>query len=64
MRLSRPMPFATSSTLAPASSHTRLTALMNEIFMARKELEACLVSSALAGFMTRNGQLVFLTIGS
>jgi hypothetical protein len=49
---------------APASSQKRLTALTKEIFIARNELEACLVSSALAMFMTRKGQPVFLMIGS
>ena len=32
--------------------------------MARNELEACLVSSALAMFICRNSQPLFLTIGS
>ena len=39
------------------------TALMKEIFMARKELDACLVSSALAMFIRRNSQPDFSMMG-
>ena len=47
MRSSRPMPLATSTTSAPVSSHTLAISLMNEIFVARKALEASLTISAL-----------------
>jgi hypothetical protein len=40
------MPRATSSTFASTASHTFATALMNEIFIARKAFDACLISSA------------------
>lgn len=46
MRLSKPMPLATSSTLPPESSQIRLTALINEILRAKKELLAYLINSA------------------
>ena len=46
MRSSRPMPFATSATSAPTSSHTLAISLMNEIFVARKALDASLIISA------------------
>ena len=45
--LSEPIPFATSSILAPVFSHTLATALMKDIFVAKKELDACFISSAL-----------------
>src|SRR6266581_2959579 len=47
MRESKPMPRATSTTSAPVSSHTLAISLMNEIFVARKALEASLTISAL-----------------
>jgi len=47
MRLSVPMPWHTCCTSAPTDSQIDATALTNEIFMARKALEACLISSAL-----------------
>ena len=47
IRESRPIPRATCSTLASAASHRFETALMNEIFSARKAFEACLMISAL-----------------
>ena len=46
MRASSPMPFMTWLTSAPASSHTLAMALMNEIFVDRKALEAYLIISA------------------
>ncbi len=55
MRLSRPMPLATSWTSAPISSHSRATSLMNEIFTARNPFEAYLMSSADATSVIRNG---------
>ena len=42
------MPRATSTTSAPVSSHTLAISFMNEIFVARKALEASLTISALA----------------
>src|SRR5579859_6236095 len=47
MRESVPIPSRTCSTSAPTASHTLATALIKEIFIARKALEACLISSAL-----------------
>ena len=47
MRLSRPIPRATSTTSAPVSSQTLAISLMNEILVARKALEASLTISAL-----------------
>ena len=46
MRSSRPMPRATSRTSAPVSSQTFAISLMNEIFVARKALEANFTISA------------------
>ena len=48
IRWSRPIPRATSVTSAPTSSETLAISLMNEIFVARKALEASLIISALA----------------
>src|SRR3989344_4436043 len=45
--LSIPIPSATFSTSAPESSQMLAIALMNDIFVARKELDACFMSSAL-----------------
>src|SRR6185369_7055613 len=47
IRESVPMPSRTCSTSAPTASQTLATALIKEIFMARKALDACLISSAL-----------------
>ena len=55
MRLSRPMPRATCSTLASVASQRLETALMKEIFSARKALEACLMISALLVEVSRRG---------
>ena len=55
MRLSVPIPWHTCCTLAPTDSQTDATALMNEIFIARNALEACLISSALLVLVTING---------
>src|ERR687897_2164343 len=55
MRGSRPMPRATSSTSAPDRSHTLATELMKLILVARKALEACLMSSAVARSVARKG---------
>src|ERR1700746_1787118 len=41
-----PIPSATFDTSAPTASHKSDTMLMKEIFMARKEFDACLISSA------------------
>jgi len=49
MRWSRPMPFTTSVTSAPTSSHTAAMALTKLILVARKALEAYLIVSAEAG---------------
>ena len=46
MRLSSPMPRATTSTSAPSASHSSAISLMNEILVARKPFEAYLISSA------------------
>ena len=55
MRLSRPMPRATCSTFASVASQRFETALMNEIFSARKAFEACLMISALLVEVNRSG---------
>ena len=55
MRSSRPMPRATSMTSAPVSSQTLAISLMNEIFVARKALEASLTISALAMSVRTSG---------
>src|SRR2546430_11043711 len=51
----------TCSTSAPTASHTLATALIKEIFIARKALEACLISSALLALVgikrARNSQI-------
>ncbi len=46
MRLSSPIPRATSTTSAPVSSQTLAISLMNEILVARKALEASFTISA------------------
>ena len=55
MRSSRPIPRATTSTSAPSASHIAATSLMNEILVARKPLEAYLISSALSTSVTTKG---------
>ncbi len=45
MRVSRPMPRATSATSASTSSQTFAISLMNEILVARNAFEASLISS-------------------
>ena len=45
MRRSSPMPRATSSIVAPTTSHTFATSLMNEILVARNAFEASLIIS-------------------
>jgi hypothetical protein len=46
IRLSAPMPSRNWSTLEPTESQIVATTLMKLIFMARKALDACLISSA------------------
>ena len=55
MRVSRPMPMATSWTFAPTFSQTLAISLMNVIFVARKPFAAYLISSADSTFVTTNG---------
>ena len=55
MRSSRPIPRATSMTSAPVSSQTLAISLMNEIFVARKALEASLTISAEAMSVRTSG---------
>ena len=55
MRSSRPMPLATSMTLAPVTSQTLAISLMKEIFVARKALAASLIISALAMSVRTSG---------
>ena len=55
MRESVPMPWTTCFTLAPTDSQIDATALMNEIFIARKAFEACLINSALFVLVTISG---------
>ena len=55
IRLSRPIPYATSSTSAPSSSETLAISLMNEILVARKAFEASLIISALATSVLTTG---------
>ncbi|MNT07360.1 hypothetical protein D3C72_1420600 [compost metagenome] len=57
MRLSRPTPFDTFEMSAPVISQICATALMKLIFMARKALEACLMSSAELRSVIRMGAL-------
>src|SRR5215470_7959273 len=51
----QPMPSATLPTSAPTSSQRSATMLMKEIFIARNELEACLMSSADLVSVTKKG---------
>ena len=55
MRLSRPMPRATSCTSAPTSSHRSAISLMKVIFIARNALAAYLISSAVRRPVNRIG---------
>ncbi len=55
MRPSRPMPLATSWTLAPISSQMAAISLMKVIFVARKPLEAYLMSSAVSSDVVTKG---------
>ena len=48
MRASCPIVSASWVTSAPVTSHTSAMALMNEIFVARKEFAATFTSSAVA----------------
>ena len=58
MRLSRPMPRATSCTLAPTSSHRLAISLMKVILVARKALAAYLVSSDVRRLVNEDRRLV------
>ena len=55
MRKSEPMPSLTWSTSAPTDSQRVATALMKLIFIARKALEAYLISSALLAVVAIRG---------
>src|ERR1035438_5723528 len=55
MRASEPIPSRTWSTSAPTDSQIAATALMKLIFIARKALEAYLISSALFAVVTMKG---------
>ena len=55
MRLSSPMPLATTSTSAPQASQICATSLMKEILVARKPFEAYLMSSAVSTSVMMNG---------
>ena len=55
MRLSSPMPRATTSTSAPTFSQSSATSLMKVILVARKPLEAYLIISADSTLVTTNG---------
>src|SRR3546814_17345319 len=57
MRLSRPMPRATSCTSAPTFSHRSAISLMKVILVARNALAAYLVSSAPLRVITTKGDL-------
>ena len=52
------MPSATSLMSAPTASHTAATALMKEIFVAKKALAAYLIVSAEAGSVTITGAVM------
>src|SRR6185437_15940114 len=54
MRGSSPIPSATLVTSAPTASQRLATMLMKEIFIARNELDACLISSAELVSVTKN----------
>ena len=55
MRLSSPMPRATSWTSAPTASHRSAISLMKVIFIARKALAAYLISSLVRRPVNRIG---------
>ena len=55
MRESVPMPSHTSLMSAPTASQIFETALMKEILVAKKALDACLISSALLVLVTMMG---------
>ncbi len=55
MRLSAPMPTATSFTSAPSASQMLAISLMKEIFVARKALDAYLIISAVRRSVTMMG---------
>jgi hypothetical protein len=63
MRGSSPMPLATRATSAPDRSQIAATVLMKLILVARKALEACLISSAVARSLASSAQPVAATIG-
>ena len=56
MRLSRPMPRATSCTSAPTFSHRSAISLMKVILVARNALAAYLISSAVRRSVIRIGE--------
>ena len=58
MRLSRPMPCATSCTLAPACSHRSAISLMKVILVARKALAAYLISFGAAPLREHDRRVV------
>ena len=58
MRLSSPMPRATSCTSAPTFSHRSAISLMKVILVARKALAAYLISSAVRRSVKRIGACV------
>ena len=58
MRLSRPMPRATSCTSAPTFSHRSAISLMKVILVARKALAAYLISSAVRRLGEQDRRLV------
>ena len=55
MRRSIPTPFATTRTSAPSPSHRFAISLMKEILVARKQLAAYLMSSAVSSVVTTIG---------
>ncbi len=64
MRESVPMPSHTCLTSAPTASQIEATALMNEIFIARNALEACLISSALLVLVMMSGGGICAPVGA
>src|SRR3989338_5169649 len=58
MRESRHMPYVTWSIFALDNSQIRARAFANEIFIAKNELLACLISSALFTLVSINGALI------
>ncbi|HEV2825619.1 MAG TPA: hypothetical protein VG035_10515, partial [Actinomycetota bacterium] len=57
------MPLATRATSAPERSQIAATVLMKLILVARKALEACLMSSAVARSVASSSHPVASTIG-